>query len=122
MAKTILVVDDSASVRQVVKRALEEAGYKVLLADNGKTGLEQLNGQKVHLVITDVNMPIMDGIRFVSEAKQNPKYKFTPVIMLTTEASDQMKDAGRKVGVRAWMVKPFQAPQMLKAVEKLVPQ
>lgn len=120
MAKTILIVDDSASVRQVVKIALCSAGYDVIEADNGKTALAQLDGKKIHLIISDVNMPVMDGLRFVGEAKKMPKYRFTPVIMLTTESGDSMKDAGRAVGAKAWVVKPFEPKQMLGAVAKLI--
>ena len=86
MSKTILVVDDSASIRQVVSIALKGAGYSVIEAVDGKDALGKLDGQRINLVISDVNMPNMDGISFVKEMKQKPSYKFTPVIMLTTEA------------------------------------
>jgi two-component system chemotaxis response regulator CheY len=119
MSKTILIVDDSSSVRFLVKSTLESAGFHVIEADDGTTGLDQLNGQKIHLIISDVNMPGLDGIKFVEQAKQIPKYKFTPVIMLTTESGMTMKNAGRKVGAKAWMVKPFDAQQMIAAVAKL---
>src|SRR5512142_189874 len=120
MAKTIMVVDDSASLRQVVGIALKGAGYDVLEACDGKDALGKLKGQKIHLIICDVNMPNMDGITFVSEAKKLPEYKFTPVIMLTTEASEDKKQAGQAAGAKAWVVKPFQPAQMLVAVAKLV--
>ena len=120
MSKTILVVDDSLSIRQVVNMALTEAGYSVIEACDGRDALAKCNGQKINLIVTDVNMPNMDGISFVTELKKLPAYKFTPVIMLTTEGSDKVKMAGKAVGAKAWMVKPFQAPQMLAAVEKLV--
>ncbi|UUA74584.1 response regulator [Cellvibrio sp. QJXJ] len=89
MSKVILVVDDSASVRQVVGIALRGAGYTVVEASDGKDALNKLDGQKINLVISDVNMPNMDGITFVKEMKQKPAYKFTPVIMLTTEGADE---------------------------------
>ena len=120
MAKTILVVDDSASLRQVVGIALKGAGYDVIEACDGKDGLTKLTGQKIHLIISDVNMPNMDGISFVKEAKQKPEYKFTPVIMLTTEAGEDKKQAGQAAGAKAWVVKPFQPAQMLTAVSKLI--
>lgn len=120
MAKTILVVDDSASLRQVVGIALKGAGYDVIEACDGKDALTKLTGQKVHLIISDVNMPNMDGITFVKEAKQKAEYKFTPVIMLTTEAGEDKKQAGQAAGAKAWVVKPFQPAQMLAAVSKLV--
>lgn len=120
MAKTILVVDDSASLRQVVSIALKGAGYDVIEACDGIDALTKLTGQKIHLIISDVNMPNMDGITFVKQAKQKPEYKFTPVIMLTTEAGEAMKQAGQAAGAKAWVVKPFQPAQMLTAVSKLV--
>ena len=120
MAKTIMIVDDSASLRQVVGIALKGAGYDVIEACDGKDALSKLNGSKLHLIISDVNMPNMDGITFVKAAKQLPAYKFTPVIMLTTEAGDAMKQQGQAAGAKAWVVKPFQPAQMLTAVSKLV--
>jgi two-component system chemotaxis response regulator CheY len=120
MSKTILVVDDSASLRQVVGIALKGAGYDVIEACDGRDALTKLNGQKIHLIISDVNMPNMDGISFVTEAKKLPAYKFTPVIMLTTEAGEAQKQAGQAAGAKAWVVKPFQPAQMLTAVSKLV--
>lgn len=120
MAKTILVVDDSATLRQVVGLALTGAGYEVIEACDGKDALTKLNGKKIHLIISDVNMPNMDGITFVTEAKKLPAYKFTPVIMLTTESGESKKAAGQAAGAKAWVVKPFQPPQMLAAVAKLI--
>jgi two-component system chemotaxis response regulator CheY len=120
MAKTIMIVDDSASIRQVVGIALRGAGYDVIEACDGKDALSKLTGDKIHLIISDVNMPNMDGITFVKELKQNPRYKFTPVIMLTTEAGKDKMMEGKSAGAKAWIVKPFQPPQMLDAVSKLV--
>jgi two-component system, chemotaxis family, chemotaxis protein CheY len=120
MAKTILIVDDSASLRQVVGIALKGAGYDVIEGCDGRDALTKLTGQKIHLIISDVNMPNMDGITFVTEAKKLPAYKFTPVIMLTTEAGEAKKSAGQAAGAKAWVVKPFQPAQMLAAVSKLI--
>lgn len=120
MSKTILIVDDSASIRQVVGMTLKGAGFEVIEAQDGKDALAKLNGQKIHLVISDVNMPNMDGITFVTELKKLPAYKFTPVIMLTTEGAEEKKEAGRAAGAKAWVVKPFKADQMLTAVNKLI--
>ena len=120
MAKTIMIVDDSASLRQVVGIALRGAGYQTIEACDGKDALTKLDGSKIHLVISDVNMPNMDGITFVKELKANPSYKFTPVIMLTTETQDGKKAEGRAAGAKAWVVKPFKPEQMLDAVAKLV--
>ncbi|MBS3954193.1 MAG: response regulator [Methylomicrobium sp.] len=120
MAKTILIVDDSASIRQVVGISLKSAGYDTIEAVDGKDALSKLNGQKIHLIISDVNMPNMDGITFVKEAKKIQEYKFTPVIMLTTESQEGKKQEGQAAGAKAWVVKPFQPAQMLAAVSKLI--
>ncbi|HTP97667.1 MAG TPA: response regulator [Burkholderiales bacterium] len=120
MAKTVMIVDDSASLRSVVGMALKSAGYDVLEGCDGKDALDKLTGQKVHLIISDVNMPNMDGICFLKAVKQMPSYRFTPVIMLTTESQEAKKLEGQAAGAKAWVVKPFQPAQMLAAVEKLV--
>jgi two-component system chemotaxis response regulator CheY len=120
MAKTILIVDDSASLRQVVNIALASAGYDIIEAVDGVDALTKLDGRKIHLIISDVNMPNMDGITLVKEIKQKADYKFTPIIMLTTESQDDMKAQGQAAGARAWVVKPFQPAQMLAAVSKLI--
>lgn len=120
MAKLVLVVDDSASIRQVVSITLKQAGYETIEASDGKDALTKLKGQRVHLMISDVNMPNMDGISFVKEVKSRPEYKFTPIIMLTTESADDKKKQGQEAGAKAWVVKPFQPQQMLAAVNKLV--
>lgn len=120
MAKTILIVDDSASVRQVVSIALKSAGYDVMEGSDGADALSKLTGQKVHLIISDVNMPNMDGITFVKEIKKLADYKFTPIIMLTTESQEGKKQEGQAAGAKAWIVKPFQPEQMLDAVSKLI--
>ncbi|MDR3390523.1 MAG: response regulator [Sulfuriferula sp.] len=120
MAKTVMVVDDSASMRQAVSISLKGAGYDVIEGSDGKDALSKLKGQKVHLIISDVNMPNMDGITFVTEVKKLPAYKFTPVIMLTTEAGEAKKAAGQAAGAKAWVVKPFKPEQMLNAVSKLI--
>jgi two-component system chemotaxis response regulator CheY len=119
MTKRILLVDDSASVRQVAGMALTRAGYEVVEAHDGEDGLKKLTG-KLHLIISDVNMPRLDGIGFLKAVKANPGYKFTPVIMLTTEAGDDMKSQGRAAGAKAWITKPFQPQSLLDAVAKLV--
>jgi two-component system chemotaxis response regulator CheY len=120
MAKTILVVDDSLSMRQVVGIALKGAGYEVIEACDGKDGLAKLAGKKVNLIVSDVNMPNMDGIAFLKEVKQSPAHKFTPVIMLTTESQEDKKKQGQEAGAKAWIVKPFQPDQLVNAVSKLV--
>ena len=119
MSKTIMIVDDSASLRQVVGIALKSAGYEILEACDGKDALGKLTGQKINLIISDVNMPVMDGLSFVREVKKHPNYKFTPIIMLTTESQEAKKQEGQSAGAKAWVVKPFKPEQMLQAVSKL---
>ena len=120
MSKTILVVDDSSSLRTAVRIALSGAGFDVVEAEDGKQALSKLDGRQYHLVISDVNMPNLDGFGFVSAMKQLPAYKYTPVIMLTTEAGDDKKEKGKAAGAKAWVVKPFLPPQLLSVVSKLV--
>jgi two-component system chemotaxis response regulator CheY len=115
-----MVVDDSVSLRQVVAIALKGAGYEVIEASDGKDALGKMTGQKINLIISDVNMPNMDGITLVKEVKKHPSYKFTPIIMLTTESQDTKKQEGQAAGAKAWVVKPFKPEQMLDAVSKLV--
>lgn len=120
MSKTILVVDDSVSLRMTVKIALESTGYEIIEACDGVDALKKLDGRKINLIITDVNMPNMDGITLVKEVKKLAAYKFTPIIMLTTETEESKKTAGKEAGAKAWVVKPFQPAQMLAAVSKLI--
>lgn len=120
MAKTILIVDDSASMRQVVGITLRDAGYDLIEAGDGKEALKKLDGTKIHLIVSDINMPNMDGISFVKEVKQHPKYKFTPIIMLTTEINQAKKDAAKEAGAKAWVTKPFQPKTLLDAISKLI--
>lgn len=120
MAKTIMIVDDSASIRQLLGMTLKGAGFDVIEAVDGVDALKKLDGSKIHLLISDVNMPNMDGFTLVQEVKKLPAYKFTPMMMLTTEASDDKKQQGRAAGAKAWIVKPFQPPTLLAAVSKLI--
>ena len=123
MAKTILIVDDSTSLRAVVSIALTGAGYEVIQAGDGKEALDklgQLGDKKVHLIVSDVNMPVMGGIEFVTKVKAQSAFKFTPIVMLTTEGQDSAKEQGRAAGAKAWIMKPFNPPQLLNAVSKLV--
>ncbi|MFT4173914.1 MAG: response regulator [Rhodocyclaceae bacterium] len=119
MAKTIMVIDDSSSMRQIVGMALKGAGYDVVDACDGRDALGKLPAQKVHLIICDLNMPNMDGLSFVRQVKQSADHRFTPVIMLTTEAEESKKKEGQAAGARAWIVKPFQPATMVAAVQKL---
>lgn len=119
MSKTILIIDDSTSLRQVVKMALQGAGYTVLEAGDGEAALALLDGRKIHMAVCDVNMPRMNGIEFVKAAKALPAYRFLPVLMLTTETQEAKKEAGKAAGAKAWMVKPFAPATLLNAVSKL---
>ena len=119
MSKVILIADDSASIRQVVGFVLRNAGYEVIEAVDGQDALSKLDGRKFHLIISDVNMPNMDGLSFASAVKNNEEYKFTPILMLTTESEERMKARGKEIGVKAWLLKPFQPPILLSAVSKL---
>ena len=118
MSKVILVVEDSPSFRIVVKNALEKAGYGVILAQDGLDACQQLDGRKISLIVCDINMPRMDGLSFVKHVKTT-SYKFTPVLMLTTEAQPEIKRIGRDLGVRGWITKPFQPSVLVSAAEKL---
>jgi two-component system, chemotaxis family, chemotaxis protein CheY len=119
MAKTILIIDDSASLRQVVKMALAGAGYNVIEAGDGQAALALLDGRQVDMAVCDVNMPIMNGIEFVKAVKALPSYKFMPILMLTTESQEEKKEQGKAAGAKAWMVKPFSPTQLVSAVSKL---
>ena len=119
MAKTVLVIDDSASLRQVVKMALTGAGYSVIEAGDGQAALALLDGRQINMAICDVNMPVMNGIEFVKAAKALSAYKFMPILMLTTESQEEKKEQGKAAGAKAWMVKPFSPTQLVNAVSKL---
>ncbi len=119
MAKTILIIDDSGSFRTVVRMALQRVGYEVVEAVDGMDAIKKLDGRKYNLIVCDVNMPNMDGLTFVKQAKTMGSYKFTPIIMLTTESQESKKAEGRAAGVRAWITKPFQPSQLVEAADKL---
>ena len=122
MGKTVLVVDDSSTMRQMVTYTLTTAGYQVVEAGNGKEAVNKLNGgAKPALVVTDLNMPDMDGITVIQEIRKMPAFKFTPILMLTTESADDKKKAGQAAGATGWIVKPFNPEQMLKVVQKVLP-
>lgn len=120
MSKTFLVVDDSASMRQLVAFTIKDAGYEVLLAENGRDALEKMSHTKVDMVITDLNMPEMDGITFIRELRGKADYKFVPIVMLTTESQEAKKQEGRAAGASGWIVKPFSPSQLMDVVRKFV--
>ena len=119
MAKNILVVDDSASVRTLLNVTLSNADYNVVEAVDGKDALPKIANQRFDLVISDVNMPNLDGIGLVKEIKTNALNKFTPIIMLTTESGSTKMQQGKEAGAKAWIVKPFDRETLLGAVNKL---
>ena len=122
MAKTVLVVDGSPTMRQMVAFTLTNAGYQVVEAGNGKEAVGKVNGgAKPDLVVTDLNMPEMDGITLIKEIRKMPALKFTPILMLTTEASDDKKKAGQAAGATGWIVKPFNPEQMMAVIKKVLP-
>ena len=119
MSKVILSVDDSASVRQMVRFALSDAGYTVIEAVDGRDALAKLT-RPVHLVITDLNMPNMDGLALIRAMRANAAYKGVPILMLTTESQDSKKHEGRAAGATGWIVKPFATAQLLAVIRKVL--
>ena len=118
--RRILTVDDSASMRQMVSFTLCKAGYEVTEAIDGKDGLAKATGAKFDLIITDLNMPNVDGIQLIATVRKTPGYSFVPILMLSTESQAEKKNAGRKAGATGWIVKPFNADQLVAVVQKLV--
>lgn len=120
MAKIVLTVDDSASIRQMLSFTLESAGYTVIEAEDGKIGLDKAKSNSVDLVLTDQNMPEMDGLELIRALRGLPQYKRTPILMLTTESGDAMKAQGRAAGATGWLVKPFDPQKLLEVVKKVI--
>jgi two-component system chemotaxis response regulator CheY len=120
MGKVIMTVDDSASVRQMVSFTLQAAGYEVLTAVDGRDALGKLQGGAVQMVITDLNMPTLDGIGLIRQLRADAKYKFIPIIMLTTESQVEKKQEGKAAGATGWIVKPFQPEQLIAVVKKVL--
>jgi len=119
MAK-ILVVDDSTSMRQMVKFALQTSGHEIVEAADGSAGLTAARQGTFDLVLTDVNMPIMNGIELAKELRKLPAFKFTPILMLTTESDTSKKMEGKAAGVTGWIVKPFQPAKLISTVNKII--
>lgn len=120
MGKSVLVVDDSASMRQMVGFTLSEEGFDVVEAENGKDGLEKLEiTTDLKLIISDIHMPEMDGIEFVKAVRANDKYKFVPIVVLTTESEKSMQVKGKEAGASGWIVKPFTADQLKEIAKKV---
>lgn len=122
MGKSILAVDDSATMLMTISMTLEKEGYSVKTANDGVEAIQVLNsGQKFHAVLTDLNMPRMDGITLTSEIRKLPAYKFTPIIMVTTESQQQKKEEGRRAGATGWIIKPFKPDQLISVLRKVCP-
>ena len=124
MKSKILVVDDSATLRASVNYTLKEAGFETINAVNGADGLDKLNqamksGENIGMIISDINMPIMDGITFITEVKKTP-FKYTPILVLTTESQEEMKMKGKKAGASGWLVKPFKPEQLVYVTKKFM--
>jgi two-component system chemotaxis response regulator CheY len=120
MSKTVLAVDDSASIRQMVSFTLKGAGYDVVEASDGQDGLDKAKTCSATLVLTDQNMPRMDGLTLIKSLRSLPQYKSIPILMLTTESSDAMKAQGKAAGATGWLVKPFDPAKLLEVVKKVV--
>lgn len=116
----ILAVDDSKSMRQMVSFTLQSAGHQIVEAEDGQDALEKAQGGQFDLVLADVNMPRMDGISLVRKLRELPSYKFTPVLMLTTEAGGDKKTEGRSAGATGWIVKPFNPDQLLSTIQRVL--
>jgi two-component system chemotaxis response regulator CheY len=117
----ILAVDDSSSLRQMVAFTLKSSGFDVIEAVDGQDAIDKLNGRAVDLVLTDQNMPRMDGLTLVRHLRTLPHFKSTPILILTTESSDEMKQAGRAAGATGWMVKPFDPRKLIEVIRKVLP-
>jgi two-component system, chemotaxis family, chemotaxis protein CheY len=120
MSKTIMIVDDAVSIRGLASMTLENSGYKVIEAHDGQDALEKISHQKVDMIITDLNMPVMDGITLIKELKANPGYKFIPIVVLTKESEPDKKTEAQTAGAKAWIPKPFKTKTILDVVKKVI--
>ncbi len=122
MGQTIMVVDDSTSVRKMVAFTLENAGYTVVEAENGLDALEKLNGSPVNMFIVDLNMPHVNGFELTRSVRAMDQYRFTPIVMLTTESLEEKKREGKAAGATGWITKPFKPDQLIGVVKKVMPE
>lgn len=120
MGKVIMTADDSASIRQMVSFTLKDAGYEVVEAVDGQEALDKLLAQPIHMLVTDLNMPKMDGIELIRKVRGESRYRFMPIIMLTTESQAAKKQEGKAAGATGWIVKPFKPEQLLAVVRKVL--
>jgi two-component system chemotaxis response regulator CheY len=116
----VLIVDDSHSIRELLTSVLQKAGYKVTSADNGQVGLETAQSSSYDLVITDINMPVMDGLELLSNLRSLPEYAFKPILILTTEFSQEMKMKGKQAGATGWLVKPFDPDKLISVIARIL--
>jgi two-component system, chemotaxis family, chemotaxis protein CheY len=120
MSKTILVVDDSESIREVVSFTLENEGYKVLLGEDGQDALKHFNNGPIDLILTDLHMPVMNGIDFIKTVRSNADYKSTPILFLTTESQTSKKMEAKEAGATGWIIKPFVPAKLIEAINKVI--
>lgn len=120
MTKTILSVDDSASMRQMVRLTLTGAGYEVVEAADGTDALKKAQSAAIHMVVTDLNMPVMDGLALIRELRKLPAYRGVPIVFLTTESDDEKKKEAKAAGATGWITKPFKQEQLLSVVKKVL--
>lgn len=121
MGKTALVVDDSPTMRQMVAFTLINEGFTVIEAVHGKDAVQKITGKKLDLIVTDLNMPEMDGIALIKELRKTPDFKYTPILMLTTESATEKKMAGKEAGATGWIVKPFNPDVLRNTIAKVLP-
>lgn len=120
MSKTVLIVDDSQSIREIVNITLTGAEYQTLVGSDGQEALQHLDGRTIDLIITDLNMPNMDGIEFIKNVRGQAQYKYTPILVLTTESQMEKKNEARAAGATGWIVKPFMKDKLLNVVSKVM--
>lgn len=120
MSKVIMTADDSTSIRQMVSFTLKQAGYDILEAVDGQDAVDKLATADIHMLITDLNMPRMDGFELIKQVRAMPKFKFIPIIMLTTESQTDMKQKGKAAGATGWIVKPFKPEQLIAVIKKVL--
>lgn len=119
--KTILIVDDSTSIRELVSISLKSAGYNIIKGVDGADGLKKLKeDEQVDLIITDLNMPVMDGLTFLKEIRKEEKYKYTPILILTTESSVNLRNDAKQFGATGWIIKPFEKEKLIQVIQKVI--
>ncbi|MCP4352684.1 MAG: response regulator [Desulfobacterales bacterium] len=120
MPNTIIIVENSNAVRELIGFTLERDGYKVIKAEDGFDALKKMNMSAVDMIFTDIHMPNMDGIEFIRHVRANPKYRFVPIIIVTTDSNESLKEKARTAGVTAWIIKPFKKDQLLRVVKRVL--